>query len=138
MELVVDRFSPTDTDDIGKLSVNGEFFCYTMENPDRPEKIKGITAIPEGIYKVGRRISPHFGVMVPWILDVPNFQYVLIHWGNTVKDTEGCLIVGARIGTLDNQRAVLDSKPTWDKLAPLIFAALDKNEEVTIKYMKGN
>lgn len=136
MKIIVDRFSETDTDDLGKVSVDGAFVCYSIENPDRPEKIKGITAIPEGTYKVGRRISPHFGVMVPWIMNVPNFQYVLIHWGNTVKDTEGCLVVGLRIGSLENQRAVLDSKQAWDKLSAMIFEALDKNEEVTIEYMK--
>jgi hypothetical protein len=136
MKIIVDRFSETDTDELGKVSVDGVFVCYSIENPDRPEKIKGITAIPEGTYKVGRRISPHFGVMVPWIMNVPNFQYVLIHWGNTVKDTEGCLVVGLRIGSLENQRAVLDSKQAWEKLSAMIFDALDNNEEVTIEYMK--
>lgn len=136
MKIIVERFSEKDTDDLGRVYVDGKFICYSIENPDRADKIKGKTAIPEGTYKVSRRISPHFGVMVPWIMDVPNFEYILIHWGNTVKDTEGCLVVGLRIGQLDAQRAVLDSKQAWDILSKLIFDALDKNEEVTINYFK--
>lgn len=136
MKINVERFSENDIDDLGKVFVDGTFICYSIENPDRAVKIMDKTAIPEGIYKVGKRLSPHFGVEVPWIMDVPGFQDVLIHWGNTVASTHGCLVVGLRIGQLEGQRAVLDSKLAWDKLAPMIFDALSKNQEVTINYFK--
>ena len=138
MKITVERFSETDIDDIGKVYVDGQFICYSIENPDRDKKIIDITAIPEGTYKVGKRLSPHFNCEVPWIMDVPGFQDVLIHWGNTVTSTHGCLVVGMRIGQLDGQRAVLDSKIAWDKLSKIIFDTLAKNEEITITYFKDS
>lgn len=69
----------------GSLYVNDKFFCYTLEP---------VNAIPEGRYKLGWHSSPHLREVVPILLDVPGRSYILIHVGNTVKDTEGCILVG--------------------------------------------
>lgn len=138
MEILVERFNSGSDDTLGTLFINGKKMCFTIEDEKRSIKVKGETRIPNGTYKVGKRyspkFSPKFGHEMLWVKDVPGFEYILIHTGNTDDDTEGCLIVGMRIGQLDGQRAVLDSKIAYNKIYPIISDAIDKGEEVTIKY----
>lgn len=65
-----------------------------MEDTVREKKIAGKTAIPEGTYQVIVNRSPKFKRDLPLLLDVPNFEGIRIHRGNTVKDTSGCILVG--------------------------------------------
>ena len=95
---------------IGKLYIDGAYFCDTLEDVVRPTgvKIPGKTAIPAGTYKVKKTMSPRFKTILPEILNVPNFTGVRIHSGNTAKDTEGCLLLGLN----KSKGAVLCSKNT--------------------------
>lgn len=105
MEILVDRFaeSLTGSATIGRMSIDVKPFCYTLEDkvrevPGRPVsewKIKGATAIPAGRYRVSMVFSPKHECMVPLVNDVPGFSAIEIHWGNTDRDTEGCLLVGS-------------------------------------------
>ena len=80
---------------IGKLYIDGAYFCDTMEETVRTgEKIAGKTAIPAGTYKVKMTWSPRFKRYLPEILNVPNFSGVRIHAGNSALDTEGCILLG--------------------------------------------
>ena len=81
---------------IGKLYIDGHYFCDTLEDKVRPngEKIYGKTAIPAGTYKVKMTWSPRFKRYLPEILNVPNFTGVRIHSGNTAAETEGCVLLG--------------------------------------------
>lgn len=80
---------------IGKLYIDGDYFCDTLEDTVRAgAKIAGKTAIPAGTYKVRKTMSPRFKTVLPEILNVPNFTGVRIHSGNTAKDTDGCLLLG--------------------------------------------
>lgn len=79
---------------IGKLYIDGSYFCDTLEDAVREKKIAGITAIPAGEYKVKKSYSPRFKKTLPEILNVPNFTGVRIHAGNTAKDTDGCILLG--------------------------------------------
>lgn len=81
---------------IGKLYVDGHYLCDTLEDTVRPAgtKIAGKTAIPAGTYRVKKTMSPRFKKILPEIMNVPGFTGVRIHAGNTVADTDGCLLLG--------------------------------------------
>ena len=89
---------------IGVLSIHGTRICETMEDPIRDKKIKGKTAIPAGTYKIDMEtVSPRFKERswakpydgkLPRLLNVPGFDGVLIHPGNTAADTDGCILPG--------------------------------------------
>lgn len=94
-------------------------FCDTLEPPrrnllnggkwDKRLKVKGMTAIPEGRYLMRFTYSPKFGKRLFQLMDVPLFDGIRIHSGNSVKDTQGCILVGnnTMVGRLENSRAVL-------------------------------
>lgn len=115
MELRIDRIQMSLRSTIGRLYIKGEQVCQTLEDRDRgltqsmspveirAKKIKGATAIPRGRYEVAWEVSPKFksrvwalpyGGRVPRLLNVPGFDGVLIHPGNTPEDTAGCILVG--------------------------------------------
>lgn len=97
---------------IGKLYLNDEYFCDTLEDVVRPEgrKIAGKTAIPAGEYKVVLTESKRFKKLLPLLINVPNFTGVRIHSGNTHHDTEGCILVGENKvkGRVINSRATMN------------------------------
>lgn len=116
LNIRIDRIAKKSTYTIGKLYLNGVYFCDTLEDTDRglyqgmllqkikDLKIKGATAIPKGKYKVTMNVvSPKFSKRatyqfcqgkLPRLLNVDGYEGVLIHIGNTAKDTEGCILVG--------------------------------------------
>jgi uncharacterized protein DUF5675 len=94
MQLQLIRKIFTDKSTIGELSVNGAFECFTLEDKVRPVKIKGETAIPAGTYEVAVTFSNKFQKFLPLLMDVPNFDGIRIHTGNTPEDTLGCILVG--------------------------------------------
>lgn len=114
---------------IGEMFIDGEHICFTCEDAVRPIKIAGITAIPAGIYKVIMTFSNHFQKVLPLLLNVPNYEGVRIHSGNTPADTEGCLIVG--LTHIDN--AVQQSRDAMAELMPKLNNAFHNNEEITLE-----
>lgn len=108
MNLTLERKILAEDHTIGKLSIDGVYFCDTLEDKCRDlsteSKIKGETAIPYGTYRVTLDIqSPRFknsnaykfcDGYLPRLLDVPHFDGILIHIGNYPKDTDGCILVG--------------------------------------------
>lgn len=106
MELLVVRYHKKPTYTIGKMYINGEYFCDTLEDTDRglanamttsqiqAAKRKGTTAIPTGRYLMELTVSPRFGRTLPILIGVKGFDGIRIHRGNTHEDTEGCILVG--------------------------------------------
>lgn len=106
MKIEVKRIAKRSTYTIGKMYIDGNYFCDTLEDVDRginqkdsldtikKIKVAGATAIPTGAYKVIVNMSPKFQRNLPRLIDVPGFEGILIHRGNTDKDTAGCILVG--------------------------------------------
>ena len=94
MELQIKRTDFSEESTIGELSVNGVFECYTLEDKVRPVKIAEKPAIPSGRYEVIINFSQRFQKQLPLLLNVPNYEGVRIHSGNTAANTEGCILVG--------------------------------------------
>lgn len=92
LRLVRDVLTPDYT--MGQLFDDVGLTCYTLEDAVRPVKVPRETAIPYGVYEVRVTMSPRFKVPLPLLLDVPGFEGVRIHGGNTKEDTEGCILVG--------------------------------------------
>jgi hypothetical protein len=131
MEMTLTRVQLDPDVTIGELAVDHQFECYTLEDVQRAPgepKVFGQTAIPQGRYRVIRTFSPHFGKITPRLVDVPDFQGVLIHPGNSPKDTEGCILVGME--RLD--KTIGKSVLAWQALDAKIAAALDAGDDVFI------
>jgi hypothetical protein len=94
MKLLIKRLHRTENSTIGELFVDGKFECYTLEDKERDVKIKGETAISKGTYNVTITQSNRFKRLLPLLANVPNFEGVRIHSGNTNHDSEGCILVG--------------------------------------------
>ena len=92
--LIRDTFSKEST--IGELFINGERICDTLENPWQDNQ-RNISCIPEGVYPVRLRLPRESGTrdyIHLLVKDVKDRDYILIHIGNTAKDTSGCILVG--------------------------------------------
>lgn len=132
MELKVERKWPKDTYTVGRLYVDGKLLCNTLEDRVRDlnteEKIYGETAIPAGRYRVIFNWSPKFGRNLPRLLNVPHFEGILIHPGNTAADSAGCILVGknSAVGRLS------ESRDTSDRLNVLIEDAQRRGEDIFI------
>lgn len=113
---------------LGKLYINNEFFCDTIEDKYRDlskeKKVYGETCIPFGTYKVIINMSPKYGRLMPRLLDVPHFEGILIHSGNTEQDSAGCILVGERSG-----QKVINSRDTFNRL----FNRLEKYSIIKIE-----
>ena len=136
MRIELVRIAFKDTYTIGKLYVDGKYFCDVLEDVDRgldssmteseilEKKVKGETAIPTGHYVINITYSPKYKRMMPLLIDVKGFSGIRIHSGNTAKDTEGCLLVGKnkQVGK------VLESRDTYQRL----FKMMEGQKEITI------
>lgn len=117
MKLTLKRIALRQTYTIGKLYIDGVYFCDTIEDKvvdvdksgkfeGNEKKVYGESAIPYGIYKVIVTLSPRFKRFLPELINVPNFDFIRIHAGNTAKDSHGCIIVGQNkeVGKVLNSR----------------------------------
>ncbi|WP_320169734.1 DUF5675 family protein [Maridesulfovibrio sp.] len=102
------RVESSDEATLGVLLVDGRAVCWTLEEPWR-DNLPDISCIPAGNYPLMLEFSPSRKRRLWTVKDVPGRSYVRIHTGNTVLDTEGCLLTGTRPGRLNGARAVLGS-----------------------------
>lgn len=154
MKLLLRRIACKPLYSIGKLYVDGAYFCDTIEDKDRglndsmsevkirSAKVANETAIPTGTYNVTLNVqSPRFKNRaqyafckgyLPRLLNVKGFDGVLIHIGNTQKDSSGCILVGQNkvVGQ------VINSTETFKKLYAVLDAANKRKEKITITIEK--
>ena len=113
----------------GQILIDGKPECFVVEDVVRDgPKVFGKTAIPAGRYRVIITHSPRFRRPLPLLLEVPGFEGVRIHAGNTAKDTEGCLLPGIA----KTAKGVANSRLAFSRLFKKIEAALKAGEEVWI------
>lgn len=115
---------------IGKMYIDTIDTCYTLEDVVRPDGVKvyGETAIPAGSYRVVITRSNRFGVDMPLLLEVPQFEGIRIHAGNTAADTHGCILVGLE----QRENTLIGSRLAYDRVYQQIRDALRNGEEVWI------
>lgn len=106
MQLSLSRFKSDAVSTVGRLSIDGVERCVTLEDGFHVAKIAGETRIPAGRYEIKlrmkggmsasylRRFGEAFHKGMLWLQNIPNFEFVYIHIGNTIADTEGCILVG--------------------------------------------
>ncbi len=148
---------PSESDwTLSEFYILGQLFGFGIEDEYRDIKVKGETRIPNGIYEMVLTNSPKFSnsyfcskripeiskVATPeftephkliTLKNVPNFERVLWHWGNTDDDTDGCYIVGSSLGYVKGQRAVLGSRRKYEQVYPVISSLIRSNESKGIK-----
>ena len=139
MKLTLKRIALRSTYTIGRLYVDGKYFCDTLEDTVRDlnkngkfdngeKKVYGKTAIPYGTYEIKWTYSPRFKKYTPQLMNVPSFEGIRIHAGSTPADTAGCLLLG------ENKKVgmVLNSRATINKFYTMIKEACSKGK-VTIE-----
>lgn len=143
MFLKLERIAPKEGYTIGKLYIDGQYFCDTLEDKVRDltaePKVPAKTAIPPGIYQITLSVkSPKFGAgasytwcrgYLPRLLNVQHFDGILIHAGNTADDTAGCILVGKNKAV----GRVLESMQTLRNLYEKMMKAARNGEKLTIK-----
>lgn len=140
MNIILQRKYHDKRTTIGELMIDGTYACLILEDEPREVKVHGETRIPAGRYRITLRTEGkfheayskrfpemHHGML--WIRDVPGFEYILIHCGNTDKDTEGCLITGSAIGT---NNSVTGSTIAYKKTYPIITKEILAGRETFI------
>lgn len=154
MELLVDRKWKKQGYTMSNLYINGEWFCNVLEDADRglddsmsvdrilELKKPTITAIPRGTYEITLDVvSPKYSKVqfykdvcngkVPRLKNVKGFDGILIHAGNTDKDSSGCLLVG--VNKIKGQ--VVNSRETFKALYKLLQDRKSKGEKIIIKIL---
>ncbi len=150
MTITLQRLRSDSTATSGFLSINGKVVCFTLEDAFHVAKIAGDTRIPSGTYEIKLRevggltqkylekygSSFHHGML--WLQDVPDYEWVYIHVGNTHKHTEGCILVGMSSSMIEDEKNVGYSIDTYKKLYPIISDAILSGEQVFIEVLDEN
>lgn len=141
MELLLKIESEAADWTVSRLYVRNRFECFVLEDEGRTLKVKGETRIPVGTFIVSlrteggfhqrylKRFGPAFHHGMLWVKDVPGFEWILFHLGNTDEDTAGCLLVGQ---TWTGAGTISGSERAYRHFYPIAAAALLRGEEVRL------
>lgn len=125
----------------GLLYIDGQLICFTLEDEKRDVKVKLETRIPAGTYEITLRtvgglhnkyaqsFSNHKGML--WLRNVPGFEFIYIHIGNTDEDTAGCILVGLSLSIGNNM--ISSSRLAYNQVYKRIIQAIEKQERVFIQ-----
>lgn len=144
MRIKVLRYNSADDHTNSIIFIDGVFECYGLEDEFRADKVKGETRIPNGIYDIKfravggfhtrylKRYGKSFHKGMLQVMNVPNFEYILLHSGNTDNDTAGCLLLGD--GNSRGENFISQSRPAYNRLYPKVRNAILRGQKVTIEY----
>lgn len=143
--LTVLRYFDDGDTTLGLLFIDDTFFCYTLEDTYNAVKIQGETRIPQGTYMLGfnRVLTPltqKYRDTRTWfeyhlhVKDVPGYESIYIHSGSTSQHTEGCLLVADSILSSDKERAIFNSRVTFERLYKKLKPIIDAEQPVRIRY----
>lgn len=152
--IVVERYEPEPDWMLSDFYIDGYLKGVGVEDEKRDQKVKGETAVDNGIYPLDLRYSPKFsksyyrdenGYLNPtktdrfnvehemiWVRDTPRHEFVLWHWGNTDDDTDACYIVGSTFATFGTQKGVAGSRKKYTDIYPIIFQKIRANQRLSI------
>jgi hypothetical protein len=145
MELKLQRRFSGEGYTIGSLYVDGEYFCDTLEDADRGltqampleeirrKKVAHETAVPTGVYRVIVNLSPAKRRMLPRLLDVPGFSGILIHRGNSKRDSSGCILVGEN----KIKGKVINSRQYERRLVEILTEAQERGGEIRMEIVNN-
>ncbi len=144
MEINVDRYVSDEDTTLSRVFVDGSFACFGLEDEYREDKVPGKTRIPAGAYRVTLRAEgkmyhefknrfPGFHKGMLHIRDVPGFEYVLIHIGNTDEDTRGCLLIGTQANNAPGNMSISNSKIAYELFYPMVVSAAE-NDDLKITF----
>ena len=134
IELTLKRGKSSQRSTIGELSCNGALQCFTLEDVVREVKIPRETAIPAGRYRVIFNFSNRFKKVMPLLVNVPDFEGVRIHPGNTDADTDGCILVG----TTKSADFIGNSRVAYDELMAKLEPAFNAGQDIFITIMNAS
>jgi hypothetical protein len=146
MKVLLERFGFGRNSTLGELWIDSTLMAFTIEDERRKVKKPGETCIPTGHYKLGLRteggMHPKYAKLFPtlhkgmlWLLDVPGFEYVYLHIGNTEADSEGCpLIVTTPVVLPSGEFQGSESKRAYERIYPRIANAIQgSGASITIR-----
>ena len=122
----------------GELFLGDLFLCYTLEDTDRRleeggVKIPGKTAIPRGVYRIELDHSVRFKRLLPHLIDVPGFEGIRIHAGNTELDTEGCILPGETNSLTEKTYRVERSRTAFLKIYQLMLTLQNSGRGIEVE-----
>ena len=127
LTLIRDTFTPAET--LGKLFIDHEFVCDTLEPPVVPNTQHPKACIPQGWYTISVTNSPHFNRPLPLLHMVPRFEGIRIHAGNNKDHTEGCILVGERS---EFSPVLYSSRKAEQKIVNKLTEAQKEHEQIFI------
>jgi hypothetical protein len=148
--LTVLRYIDDGETTLGLIFLRNKFFAYTLEDTHRDEKIKEKTRIPAGIYNIGyspvdpaqsRITRDYLRSYSPWftkhlhLQNVPGFEGIYIHVGNSHDNTAGCLLIADGVLAGTQQKTLQNSRNAYQRFYKIIASLLDSNEQVNIQIL---
>lgn len=144
MELLLERLTDDGDATLGVLFAEGRFCAFTCEDEHRARKLPGETRIPAGTYRIElrraggmiRRYRARYGAWhegMLWLRDVPGFEWIYLHAGNTDDDTAGCILVGLGATAAPGAMSIRRSREAYAALARRVHAAIAAGGRVSIR-----
>ncbi|SHN30278.1 hypothetical protein SAMN04488057_11815 [Cyclobacterium lianum] len=134
---------------LGLLFIEGQFFAYTLEDTHRDEKVSGNTRIPAGRYPLSYNrnltdLTRRYRNRFPWfeyhieIMDIPNYDLVYIHIGNTHQDTRGCILLADGVNAASPEKMVSYSRKAYERFYRSIYPRVKANIPLAIRIFDEN